>query len=249
MSEWQRWRASRQAEARSAHGWLAVTGTHWVESEGRLPGVPGVWRPRQGGVELKAIPLDGLTVNGRPVDGTIALSPETKRIAYGPVELVIIVRDGTAAVRIYDPAAPALAAFKGIDAFGYDPVWVRPACFRPYEHGRHEQVANADGRTRELSLVGDVTVDLPGGAHTLAVSRSGDGLTAQFGDLTNGASTYGFRTLALPLPGPAGALTADFNRAYLPPCAFAAHFLCPLPPVGNRLPVAVEAGEKSVLFR
>lgn len=34
----------------------------------------------------------------------------------------------------------------------------------------------------------------------------------------------------------------DFNRAVLPPCAFAEHFICPFPPPGNTLGVAIEAG-------
>lgn len=34
----------------------------------------------------------------------------------------------------------------------------------------------------------------------------------------------------------------DFNRAVLPPCAFAEHFICLFPPPGNTLGVAIEAG-------
>lgn len=40
-------------------------------------------------------------------------------------------------------------------------------------------------------------------------------------------------------------MTVDLNRAVLPPCAFADHFICPFPPPGNTLPVAVEAGERN----
>jgi uncharacterized protein (DUF1684 family) len=36
----------------------------------------------------------------------------------------------------------------------------------------------------------------------------------------------------------------DFNKAVNPPCAFTAYATCPLPPVENRLPVRIEAGEK-----
>jgi uncharacterized protein len=36
----------------------------------------------------------------------------------------------------------------------------------------------------------------------------------------------------------------DFNRAFLPPCAFGAGYLCPIPPAQNRLPFAVDAGER-----
>jgi uncharacterized protein (DUF1684 family) len=37
----------------------------------------------------------------------------------------------------------------------------------------------------------------------------------------------------------------DFNRATNLPCAYTEFTTCPLPPAGNRLTVAVEAGEKS----
>jgi hypothetical protein len=36
----------------------------------------------------------------------------------------------------------------------------------------------------------------------------------------------------------------DFNRAYNPPCVFTPHSTCALPPRGNRLALAVVAGEK-----
>jgi uncharacterized protein (DUF1684 family) len=36
----------------------------------------------------------------------------------------------------------------------------------------------------------------------------------------------------------------DFNRAVNLPCAYTDLATCPLPPSGNRLPAAVEAGEK-----
>jgi uncharacterized protein (DUF1684 family) len=36
----------------------------------------------------------------------------------------------------------------------------------------------------------------------------------------------------------------DFNRAANLPCAYTDLATCPLPPAGNRVPVAVEAGEK-----
>ena len=37
----------------------------------------------------------------------------------------------------------------------------------------------------------------------------------------------------------------DFNLAYNPPCVFSPYATCPMPPLGNRLDVRIEAGEKS----
>ncbi|MGH9808987.1 MAG: DUF1684 domain-containing protein, partial [Terriglobia bacterium] len=41
-----------------------------------------------------------------------------------------------------------------------------------------------------------------------------------------------------------GVTVLDFNRAENPPCAFTPFATCPLPPPGNDLPAAIEAGEK-----
>jgi len=36
----------------------------------------------------------------------------------------------------------------------------------------------------------------------------------------------------------------DFNRAYNPPCAVTPYATCPLAPKENRLPIAIDAGQK-----
>lgn len=41
-----------------------------------------------------------------------------------------------------------------------------------------------------------------------------------------------------------GKMILDFNKCYNPYCAYAGGFNCPIPPVENRLPVAIKAGEK-----
>ena len=40
-------------------------------------------------------------------------------------------------------------------------------------------------------------------------------------------------------------IVLDFNHAENPPCAFTPFATCPLPPKENRLPFAVNAGEKN----
>jgi hypothetical protein len=70
-----------------------------------------------------------------------------------------------------------------------------------------------------------------------------------FGDGTNGKTTYGggrflYATLESGGLDQAGEVWVDFNRAYNPPCAFTPYATCPLPPPGNKIELAVEAGEK-----
>ncbi|MEA2490620.1 MAG: uncharacterized protein QOH21_2412, partial [Acidobacteriota bacterium] len=52
------------------------------------------------------------------------------------------------------------------------------------------------------------------------------------------------RYLYADMPGKDGTTVIDFNRAYNPPCAFTTFATCPLPPLQNRMPVRVTAGEK-----
>jgi uncharacterized protein (DUF1684 family) len=72
-------------------------------------------------------------------------------------------------------------------------------------------------------------------------------LWAVFADATSGNGSYRFRFLRPAAPDAEGRTTVDFNRALLPPCAFADHFVCPFPPPGNTLDVEVAAGERTLV--
>ncbi|MEV7714647.1 DUF1684 domain-containing protein, partial [Streptomyces sp. NPDC088270] len=91
-----------------------------------------------------------------------------------------------------------------------------------------------------------IAFEADGAEHTLQVAVEPDGsLWAVFADATSGSGSYRFRFLRPSAPAGDGGVTVDFNRALLPPCAFADHFICPFPPPGNTLPLAVEAGERN----
>ncbi|MYR40683.1 DUF1684 domain-containing protein, partial [Streptomyces sp. SID5910] len=168
------------------------------------------------------------------------------RVAHGERRLVVLVREGAWGVRDFDPGAEARRAFRGIAATPYDPRWSVPGRFTPYGSGpRSVRVANADGRERGLGLGGELAFGLGGREHTLQVTVEGDGsLWAVFADTTSGSTSYRFRFLRPAAPDAEGRTTVDFNRALLPPCAFADHFICPFPPPGNTLAAGIEAGER-----
>ncbi|WP_354642894.1 DUF1684 domain-containing protein [Kitasatospora camelliae] len=256
--EWKHWTESRTAAVSAPHGPLALTGTHWLEPEPvELPGLPGRWWAEDGTVRLSVKADDGIWLEaageaGEPLDGEVTLRPDTAPVAdlalVGDKRLVPIEREGEIALRVFDPEAPTRTAFAGISVYPYSPEWAVSAVFTPYEEGeRAVVVPNADGRERPLEVTGQIAFHLLGEPHTLTVSRSGDRLTGVIADLTSGHETYRFRFITLPAPDASGRTVLDLNRAYLPPCAFADHFVCPFPPPGNRLSVAVEAGERQVL--
>jgi Protein of unknown function (DUF1684) len=55
--------------------------------------------------------------------------------------------------------------------------------------------------------------------------------------------------LQIDAPDVDGRVVLDFNRATNLPCAYTDLATCPLPPAENRLPIAVEAGEKTPYAR
>ncbi|MFC9649140.1 MULTISPECIES: DUF1684 domain-containing protein [unclassified Streptomyces] len=258
--DWESWRERRTATVSAPYGPLSLTGTHWLADypEGQLPGIPGVWRADEGNegadeVVLTAADGDGLTADGRPLAGEIRLTAdsgpfEESRIAAGGRRLVVLRREGLWAVRAFDPESAARRAFRGIEATPYDPDWTLPGRFRPYGTSRTVRVENADGRERGLGLGGEIVFTVDGTEHTLQVAIEADGsLWAVFADTTSGKGSYRFRFLRPAAPAADGTVTVDFNRSLLPPCAFADHFICPFPPPGNTLPIAVPAGERDLL--
>ncbi|MFI5755929.1 DUF1684 domain-containing protein [Streptomyces sp. NPDC051569] len=249
--DWRSWHEHRVLTVSAPYGPLSLTGTHWLADhpEGRLPAVPGVWREDGDEVVLTAVDGDRLTADGEPLTGEIRLTADVgpfdaSRIATGERRLVVLRREGLWAVRDIDPKSDARRAFQGIEATPYDRDWALPGRFRPYEESRTVQVENADGRERGLGLGGEVSFTVGGTVHTLQVAVEPDGsLWAVFADTTSGKDSYRFRFLRPSAPAPDGTVTVDFNRSLLPPCAFADHFICPFPPPGNTLPIAVPAGE------
>jgi len=258
---WLQWRAEREAKLRAPHGVLALTGTHWLEETPApiVEGEPVLWSAGPGGatVTVTAKAEHGLLLRGEPIDGTVTLftdtaeHPDTVAAPDYSILLVPIEREGVAALRVYDANAATLKAFDGIEAFDYDPAWAVPATFRPFDGPRVEKVLNVDGVTRGLGLDGTVEFELEDGRHEFAAAlTAGGGLWIVFADPTTVDSKPYFRFLSASAPAEAdGSVTLDFNRAYLPPCAFTDHYVCPVPPRGNRLDIPVRAGELAVKTR
>ena len=76
--------------------------------------------------------------------------------------------------------------------------------------------------------------------------QPGNGYFLVIADETTGLETYGAGRFMYAAADSTGRVILDFNRAYNPPCAFSPFATCPMPPRENMLPVAIEAGEKTV---
>jgi uncharacterized protein (DUF1684 family) len=224
LADWQRWHAERERAVLAPHGVASLVGTHWLGAEPvDVPGL-GAWHDDAGTL----------------TDGDVKLLPG-EQAERGALLLTAIERDGERALRVWDPQAATRTALDGIDTFAPDPAWSATGRFEPSAAAM--DVDHVDGHTGAEPVGGTVHVQVQGQDLTLVALAQADGRQlVVVADATNGTTTRQFRFVKLD-PAPDGSVVVDLNRAYLPPCTFTDHYLCPMPPAQNRLPFAVEAGE------
>jgi uncharacterized protein (DUF1684 family) len=256
---WDAWHAEREAELATPHGWLSLTSLQWLAPEpSQLEGVPGLWSATPDGVVITAGAGDGLVVRSvrepRPVDGTVTLHPVDGKpgtlIEHGDRVIEVARRTDAHVLRVRDPQAVTRTAFTGVPSFPVEGRWVVDAVFQPYVEPRTITVgAVVDGISHFPTAVGDVSFSIDGQQQRLVVLQGKNNtLSVHFRDATSGTGTYaGGRILRAEQPTPEGELTLDFNRTVNLPCAFTDFATCPLPPAGNNLTVAIEAGERRPL--
>ncbi|SEB36545.1 hypothetical protein SAMN04489806_0178 [Paramicrobacterium humi] len=254
VAAWNDWHESRVRATTSPLGLASLVATHWLTTEpAAYQGLPGVWHASGGSILGTAPELHDKTMlqDGRPYDtvsGAEIVLEAGQDIEWGDKRIRYFERDGALALRLIDPDAATRSSLTDIDAFEPDPAWVLKGRFTPAEPDATRTVEAIDGHVSEDAVAGTVDVDLPGGEHaTLTVSADPRGLAVVLSDGTSGDETYRFRFLTIASPADDGTVTVDFNRLYLPPCAFADFYVCPLPPAGNRLATPIRAGEKNVV--
>lgn len=251
--DWVAWHAEREDTLRTPHGWLSLTGLHWLDTEARsYQDLPGTWRVRDHGVDVTASAADDVQVDGVAVEGTARVEPVDGKpgvlVAVGERRVEVIRREEHLALRVRDPQAPTRQGFTGVPAFPVDATWIVDGRFAAWDAPQRIDVDTVvDGLGFHPTAVGTVRLTL-GGVEQELVALAGEegGLVLHFRDGTSGASTYGGgRNLRTPAPGADGTVRIDLNRTVNLPCAFTAYATCPLPPAGNTVSVAVEAGEKT----
>ena len=126
------------------------------------------------------------------------------------------------------------------------------AQWKPWPKSQTLRVANILGQVNEKVSYGVAEFRIDGRTYQLepSVNQGREKpLFFVFRDRTSLRSTYGvgrFLDAQMPSNGLSqpGTVVLDFNQARNPWCAFSPHTSCPIPPVQNRLPIAIPAGEK-----
>jgi uncharacterized protein (DUF1684 family) len=266
--EIEQWHAERLAGLKSEDGWLTLVGLFWLKegnnrigsdksndivlTKEQIGSQSGVFVLQNGAVQFEAPPTSGFTVAGKPVtqlelksDEDGAGSPTV--LQSGSITFQIIKRGEKLGLRVKDKQNPDRLNFQGTQFYPTDLKWRIEAQFAPYNPPKAVSITNVLGMESGETSPGAVRFSVDGNSYQLdAITEKGE--TKYFmiiADKTSGKETYpAGRYLYVDPPDASGRMIIDFNKAYSPPCAFTRFATCPLPPRQNRLPFAIEAGEK-----
>jgi len=250
---WRAWHARHEARLADPHGFLAITSLHWLtETPERFGDAPGTWHTGPDGVTVRLVGDEQLVIDGAVVRGrhSFGVIPERGGVnaSWGEVLIEVAKRGGRDIVRPRHPDTWLRLKFTGTPAYLPHPRWAVTGRYVPFGEPRPTTVGAAvDGLQHVYDAPGRVEFGLDGQPLSLTAFPGHDpgSLIVLFTDATSGVTTYAAsRVLQLGPPEPDGRVVLDFNRATNPPCAYTDLATCPLPPPENRLPVAIEAGEK-----
>jgi hypothetical protein len=261
------WHKARIADLKTPNGWLNLEGLFWLEkgvnSFGNKVGSDCRYNNAAFPAELGSFIYEGdsvlwmngasnaIKVNGVLVIGTkpvkvFSKEEQTITMSWSHYTWTIIKREDKVGVRFRNLKAKTLVNFKGIERFPIDANWrLKASMVAPSQNV--VMITNVLGQTTPTKTAGKLLFNIHNKEYSLDVlDEGGPKLFVVFADETAGKTTYGAgRFIEIPRPDALGNTEIDFNIAYNPPCAFTDFATCPLPPVQNRLKVAIPAGEKN----
>jgi uncharacterized protein (DUF1684 family) len=254
VQDWTEWHARHEAIRAGAHGFLAITSLNWLTGQPqRFPDARGAWSTGPAGVVVELDDGEELTVDGATVRGRHDFGPIAERasvnVGAGDAVLEVAKRGGHDILRPRHPTNPLRLAYLRTPAYDPDPRWQLPGVYVPFAEPRPTTVGAAvEGLQHVYEAPGQVEFTVDGRRLTLTAFNgyAAGELMVLFTDATSGITTYAAnRSLRIAAPGLDGSVVLDFNRATNLPCAYTEFATCPLPPAENRLPIAVEAGERN----
>jgi len=144
------------------------------------------------------------------------------------------------------------AAFEHLNYFPYDPSWRFEGPIHIYKEPQATKVLGTkSGDIRPALRYGYFEFQKNGRRYRLQVLKilpAKPGRTAHlfmgFWDKTSGKETYGGGRYIDIDENEQNHYVVDFNYAYNPYCAYSHRYSCAIPPLENRLELAVTAGEK-----
>ena len=245
-------------------GWLGLVGLFWLrDGENRIgsdptndivlpAGVPehiGIVQYNNGVATFRAARGVPIHCNNKQVSLKTLVADvyeEPDFLQIGDLTLVLLERADRHLIRVWDKQSETRKNFTGFKQYPVNPDYCIEAVYTSYDTPKLITIQDVIEIYHEVPFQGFVTFELGGQEQRLEAHVDEDEyLRLDFKDTTNGDTTYvGGRFLVAEMPKD-GKIIVDFNRAYNPPCAYTDYATCPLPPLENRLPIRIEAGEKA----
>lgn len=261
------WQQSRVERLKGENGWLNLAGLFWLkEGENRFGSDPandivfpdkadafcGKLTLRNGKVTM-SVEKGVEILSGDKAVTTLQLNDDQTRnrtnLRQGDLYWYIIKRGEKYGIRLKDLRHPRIDLLDHIPSYPVSTGYVVEATLVPFDEPRKMVVATpVEGFTEEYDCPGELHFRIDKDDLVLYPFTSGEGYFLVIADETTGVETYGAGRFMYCVPDSTGRIILDFNKAYNPPCAFSPFATCPMPPKENFLPVAIEAGEKSVHF-
>ena len=254
-AEIQQWQKTRAERLHREDGWLTLIGLHWLkdgENEVTLtkPGAPRVKLMRNGAQTILH-PDPSMTIGGKPIAGDVPLLADADDkgptiVQMGPIRFNVIKRGERYALRVKDAEAETRTHFKGLEYYPIDPKWRVEARFEAYHPPKKIAITDITGMTSDSIAPGAIIFEVDGKEYRIdpILEEGSDEYFIIFRDATSKDATYPAGRYLYSPQAKDGKVIVDFNKAYNPPCAFTPYATCPLPPLQNRLPFRIEAGEK-----
>jgi uncharacterized protein (DUF1684 family) len=259
------WQEQRLERLKDKDGWLSLAGLYWLEegenSFGSDPENDIVF-PEKADAFCGSLLLESGSVTIRVADGVHISSDDsqvselvlnddhsgnTTKLQQGDLAWYIIKRGDRYGIRLRDHKHPRINELDHIPSYPIQSSYVVEATLEPFDKPLTMTVATpVEGFTESYECPGLLKFQINGEELTLHPFQSGKGFFLVIADETTGLDTYGAGRFMYAMPDSADRIILDFNKAYNPPCAFSPFATCPMPPRENFLPVAIEAGEKSV---
>lgn len=260
---YEEWKKKRIQNLRSPKGYLSLAGLYWLEegsydvgSEKSNDVIFPPTAPNQVGIitvakdHYKFEAKTPVLMNGdknQVFDLFTDLSGKMTEVNHGSFYWHLIERGDKIGLRLMDTLNDVRMNLETVDGYEYNPDFVVSAKVELAKENETVSITNVVGITQDQKVGGTLSFSLNGKEYSL--KGLGDGYGSWFfvfGDETNSDTTYGGgRFLYLNIEEGAKSTTLDFNYAHNPPCFFTAFATCPLPPKENKLPIRIEAGEKS----
>jgi uncharacterized protein len=268
------WRVQHAAELLKPDGWLSLAGLEWLQVGDNPVGSASDNRIRLAAApaHLAVLHLEGETVTLNPPAGGFpeeflvsgapakpqALRAEANNdkvsphLTFGTLNMYVIRREARFGLRIKDSHSAAITGFHELKWYPPNAAYQVTAKWIPYSPPKTITLATLVGTSYTQPVPGAAEFALAGKTYRLEPVLEDPTVAKLFfilRDTTSSTTTYaacrflytGFPNNGLDKPGE---LVLDFNRLENPPCAYTSFSTCPLPPPGNRLPIALPAGEQ-----